>query len=178
MGNKKEACPRQCRTYDISTDTIAREKIPPSGLHALSNDPLYLGTRWAIESKCVDHQDEASCLVCGISSHKFRVHNEWVYANFLQQCESPRTSANCTSCKATVATIEEDQGCVQLDKWALCIRDNENIPWEDYQVQQFLCSQFLALIENQATYRYVVYNGNLENSSHALSVGAISKLCS
>ena len=123
-------------------------------------------------------KNEASCLICGIPSHNFRIHDEWVYTNFLQQSESTSTSANCTSCKTPVAMIEEDQGCVNLDKWSLCIRDNENMAWEDYQVQQFLCSQFLALIEIQATYRYVAYNGNPENSAHALSVGAIPKLSS
>ena len=44
MGNKKEACPRQCRTYDISTDTIAREKTPTIRLACsfkLSSVPWY-----------------------------------------------------------------------------------------------------------------------------------------
>ena len=45
--------------------------------------------------------------------------------------------------------------------------------WEDHQVQQFLCSQFLALIESQATYKYVVYDGVLEDLVDALLVGAI-----
>ena len=49
--------------------------------------------------------------------------------------------------------------------------------WEDHQVQQFLCSQFLALIESQATYKYVIYDGIPEDFVDALSVGAISKFC-
>lgn len=56
------------------------------------------------------------------------------------------------------------------------MRETENVAWEDHQVQQFLCSQFLALIESQATYKYVVYNGILEDSVDALSVSAISEL--
>ena len=101
----------------------------------------------------------------------------WAHTDFLQQSENTPRSAICASCKAPVATIEEDQGCVQLDKWSLCIRENENMAWEEHQVQQLLCSQFLALIESQATYKYVVYNGIPEDSVDALSVGAISELC-
>ena len=42
--------------------------------------------------------------------------------------------------------------------------------WEEYSVQEIVSAQLLALIEEQATYKFVVYSGNVEEVQEALLV--------
>ena len=48
--------------------------------------------------------------------------------------------------------------------------------WEEHQVQNFICSRFLALIESQAVYKYIAYSGNIEENGDALLVSAVLKV--
>lgn len=42
--------------------------------------------------------------------------------------------------------------------------------WETYSVQEIVSAQLLALIEEQATYKFLAYSGDLETSKDALLV--------
>jgi len=49
-------------------------------------------------------------------------------------------------------------------------RSHGNI-WETYSVEEIISAQMLALIEDQATYKFLTYSGNIENAKDALLVG-------
>lgn len=95
----------------------------------------------------------------------------------LQNLQDPRSSLRCASCKVPVGTTSTTRGCIQLDKWSLCIRNNGEGAWEEHQVQNFVCSRLLASIECQALYKYIAYSGNITEIGDALLVSAALKVC-
>ena len=43
--------------------------------------------------------------------------------------------------------------------------------WESYPVQKFICAQLQALIQSQATRKFLAYSGDIADSKEALLVG-------
>lgn len=48
--------------------------------------------------------------------------------------------------------------------------------WETYSVQEIVSAQLLALIEEQATYKFMAYSGDLETSEDALLVSFVFRV--
>lgn len=95
----------------------------------------------------------------------------------LQHVQDSQSPIRCASCKVSVGTTGGTRGCIQLDKWSLCIRNNGETTWEEHQTQNFVCSRLLALIESQAIYKYIAYSGNIAETGDALLVSAVPKVC-
>ena len=90
----------------------------------------------------------------------------------------------CANCKDPVGV--EDKAtpeCIRLFKWSLALQTQEKRlsklvsafqrsrePWRTYSIQRIVAAQLLALIEELAVYKYLVFSGDLEESKEALLV--------
>ena len=65
---------------------------------------------------------------------------------------------------------EQEHGNVRLFKWALAVQRTHNEIWETYSVPEIISAQLLALTAEQATYKFLIYSGNLEDAEDVLLV--------
>ena len=95
----------------------------------------------------------------------------WVtYADHLQNNKYTPHSLVCKSCGGPLGVDEEGGRCARLYKWNLCLRHGKNAAWQTLPVQRIICAKLLALIEGQATYKFLVYSGEIEDAQAALTV--------
>ena len=76
----------------------------------------------------------------------------------------------CESCGAPLGVDEEENGVVRLYKWNICLRDAKDTPWEALPVQRIISARLLGLIESQATYKFLIFSGMIEDAKEALMV--------
>ena len=80
----------------------------------------------------------------------------------------------CESCEEPLGIDEAESGGVRLYKWNLCLRIGKDAVWQTLQVQTIVCAQLLALIEGQATSKFLVYSGRVEDAREALMVSHLT----
>ncbi len=76
----------------------------------------------------------------------------------------------CSSCGDLVGEHEKRNGTLRLYKWSLAVQRSYGNIWETYSVQEIMSAQMLALVEDQATYKFLTYSGNIEDAKDALLV--------
>ena len=70
--------------------------------------------------------------------------------------------------------VEEKRvGTLRLFKWSLAVQRAQAMDWETYSVQEIVSAQLLALIEDQATRKFLTYSGNIEEAEEALLVSNV-----
>lgn len=83
---------------------------------------------------------------------------------------------NCISCRETVGVGDEkERHSLGLFKWSVALQRSRDLDWETCSVQEIVSAQLLALIEDQAAYRFLAYSGDSEDSKTALLVSEPSK---
>ena len=83
---------------------------------------------------------------------------------------SSQNLLKCSNCQRFVGVKDPNDGTFRLFKWNIKVQLSDDPTWEEYSVQEIVSAQLLALIEEQATYRFVVYSGNVEEVQEALLV--------
>ena len=78
----------------------------------------------------------------------------------------------CSSCCEPLGQEEKRANTLQLFKWGLTIQPARGSEWETYSVQEIVSAQLLALIEDQAVRRFLVFSGNIEEIQEALMVSS------
>ena len=76
----------------------------------------------------------------------------------------------CKSCGQQLGIDEANSGGVRFYKWNLCLRNGKTALWQTLPVQKIICAKLLSLIESQATYKFLVYSGKVEDAQEALMV--------
>ena len=87
----------------------------------------------------------------------------------------------CSSCHELVGTEQKRVGTLQLFKWALTLQRSRDSTWETYSVEEIVSAQLVAMIEDQAVSKFLVYSGNIEDAEVALLVRKIhcsASICS
>ena len=83
---------------------------------------------------------------------------------------------NCSSCREIVGVKDKKERCsLGLFKWSVALRRSRELDWETCSVQEIVSAQLLALIEDQAAYRFLAYTGDVENSKTAVMVSEPSR---
>ena len=65
---------------------------------------------------------------------------------------------------------EERSSSLRLFKWSLALQRSRELDWEKCSVQEIVSAQLLALIEEQAIYKFLAYAADAEMSKTALMV--------
>ena len=65
---------------------------------------------------------------------------------------------------------EEKSSSLRLFKWSLALQRSRELDWETYSVQEIVSAQLLALIEEQAIYKFLAYTADADKSKTALMV--------
>jgi len=76
----------------------------------------------------------------------------------------------CVSCNGPVGAEEKRAGTLRLFKWNLALQRAQDCIWETLSVQEIVSAQLIALIEYQATTKFLTYSGNIEDAEDALLV--------
>ena len=77
----------------------------------------------------------------------------------------------CISCHEILGVRNtQERYSVRLFKWSVTLRRSRGLDWETCSVQEIVSAQLLALIEDQAAYRFLAYTGDAEDSNTALMV--------
>ena len=102
-----------------------------------------------------------------------------------QQTNSPEHLLVCTECKQPVGIEDKGVvGSVRLFKWALALQSSDKRlskfvsafkrsgdgAWKTNSIQRIVGAQLLALIEEQAVYKFLCYSGDIEDAKDALLV--------
>ena len=83
---------------------------------------------------------------------------------------------NCVSCGEIVgARNERETYSLRLFKWSVALQRSIGLGWETCSVQEVVSAQLLALIEDQAVYKFLAYTGDAEDSKTALMVRESSR---
>ena len=78
---------------------------------------------------------------------------------------------NCVSCRENVGVKEEEKkSSLRLFKWSLSLQRARELDWETCSVQEIVSAQLLALIEEQAIYKFLAYAADADKSKTALMV--------
>lgn len=78
---------------------------------------------------------------------------------------------SCVSCGKIVGVKDEKESySLQLFKWSVALQRSRELDWETCTVEEIVSAQLLALIEDQAVYKFLAYAGNVEDSETALMV--------
>lgn len=59
---------------------------------------------------------------------------------------------------------------IRLYKWSIAVQRTRDADWETYSAQEVVSRQLLALIEEQAVYKFVLYSENISDAREALFV--------
>lgn len=82
----------------------------------------------------------------------------------------------CSSCHEVIGTEEKRARTLRLYKWSLAVQRDLGGIWETYSVQEIVSAQLLALIEEQATHKFLAYDGSIEDANGALVVSELSHI--
>ena len=78
----------------------------------------------------------------------------------------------CISCGEAVGVKDKKEiNSLQLFKWSVALQRSRELDWETCSVQKVVSAKLLALIEDQAVYKFLAYTGDLKDSKAALMVG-------
>ena len=78
---------------------------------------------------------------------------------------------NCFSCGVAVGVKDKKEiNSVQLFKWSVALQRSRELDWETCSAQEVVSAMLLALIEDQAVYKFLAFTGDLEDSKTALMV--------
>ena len=86
----------------------------------------------------------------------------------------------CVSCSEILGSKDEkESSSVRLFKWSVALQRSRDLGWETCSVQEIVSAQLLALIEEQAVYKFLAYSGDADDSKTALFVSqsSTSLLC-
>lgn len=92
--------------------------------------------------------------------------------SFSRKSNEKRPNIECTSCSTLVGTISN--GVIRFFKWSIRLRREKHSAWELYPLQKFLCAQLLSLIASQATRKFLVYSGAIQDAEEALLVSFLN----
>ncbi len=99
----------------------------------------------------------------------------WVTnTDHLQDSNYASQSLVCTSCGEPLGVDEDQSGGVRLYKWNLRLRHGTDAAWQTLPVQKIICAKLLALIDGQATYKFLMYGGKIDEAQEALMVSYTS----
>lgn len=102
-----------------------------------------------------------------------------------KQSNSAESLLACTECKQPVGVEDKAAaGSVRLFKWSVAIQNqdkrfskfmssfqrNRDYGWTVFSIQRIMAAQLLALIDEQAVYRFLLYSGDMEEAKDALMV--------
>ena len=59
---------------------------------------------------------------------------------------------------------------LRLFKWGIALQRSRVLDWETCSVQEIVSAQLLALVEDQAAYKFLAYTGDVQDSKTALMV--------
>ncbi len=76
----------------------------------------------------------------------------------------------CESCGEPLGADERESGGVRLYKWNIRLRHGKDMAWQALPVQRIISAKLLGLIESQATYKFLIYSGRIEEAKEALMV--------
>lgn len=65
---------------------------------------------------------------------------------------------------------ENEINSLQLFKWSVALQRSRELDWETCSVQEVVSAKLLALIEDQAVYKFLAYTGDIKDSKTALMV--------
>ena len=65
---------------------------------------------------------------------------------------------------------EAKSSSLRLFKWSLALQHSRELGWETCSVQEIVSAQLLALIEEQAIYKFLAYAADADMSKTALMV--------
>ena len=83
---------------------------------------------------------------------------------------SSQNLLKCSNCQRFVGIRDPKDGTSRLFKWSVKVQLSDDPTWEEYSIQEIVSAQLLALIEEQATHKFVVYSRNVEEVQEALLV--------
>lgn len=76
----------------------------------------------------------------------------------------------CSLCFADLGSVGSNLGEIKLFKGSLSFCRDGKSTWQAQPVQKFICAQLLAVTRSQVATKFIVYNGNLEETKEALLV--------
>ena len=77
----------------------------------------------------------------------------------------------CNLCGEAVGVKDKKEiNSLQLFKWSIALQRSKELNWETCSVQEVVSAKLLALIEDQAVYKFLAYTGDLKDSQTALMV--------
>ena len=75
------------------------------------------------------------------------------------------------SCREVVGVEDEvESSSSRLFKWSLALQRSRELDWETCSVQEIVSAQLLALIDEQAVYKFLAYTCAADASKTALLV--------
>ena len=81
----------------------------------------------------------------------------------------------CNSCCEIVGVKDKkERYSLRLFKWGVALQRSRELNWETCSVQEIVSAQLLALIEDQAAYKFLAYNGDIEDLKAALMASDLS----
>lgn len=82
----------------------------------------------------------------------------------------------CSSCGELIGAPQKREGAFRLYKWSLTVQRSRGGLWETSSVQEVISAQLLALIEEQAVHKFLIYDGNIKDAKDALLVSIANSL--
>ena len=102
--------------------------------------------------------------------------NPKVYALISLQTTDDEGSFTCDSCGETIGVKDEKESySLRFYKWSVALQRSRGLDWETCSVQEIVSAQLLALIEDQAVYKFLTYTGDAEKSETGLMVSEASR---
>lgn len=86
------------------------------------------------------------------------------------QAKESKEMMICSSCGDPIGAREKREGAFRLYKWSVAVQRAHGNIWETYSVQEIISTQLLAVIGDQATYKFLAYSGKIEDAKDALLV--------
>ena len=99
-----------------------------------------------------------------------------VHALISFQTTDDEEAFKCDSCGETIGVKDENENySLRFYKWSVALQRSRGLDWETCSVQEIVSAQLLALIEDQAVYKFLAYTGDAEKSKTALMVSEASR---
>ncbi len=114
---------------------------------------------------------ESLFISLALEINEHREINSKVHTLTFFQATDDQGLLNCTSCHEIVGVKDKkERHSLRLFKWGVALQRSRELDWETCSVQEIVSAQLLALIDEQAAYKFLVYNGDAEDSKTAMMV--------
>lgn len=91
--------------------------------------------------------------------------------------ETPFIGLLCTGCNAILGFQDHSANGFRLYKSSVSLKPSGTSAWESFPATTFICAQLLAVIESQATRKFVLHSGaNSDTDAHLVSSWPLSLL--